>query len=35
MSYPDLAGAYVKFVEAYGDPECCGRIHWSQAKLEE
>ena len=35
MSFPDLAAAYRRFVEAYGDPECCGKVHWSPARLEE
>jgi len=34
MSYSDLAGAYGKFVEAYGAPKCCGKIHWSPDRLE-
>lgn len=35
MSFRDLADAYGKFVDAYGDPECCGKVHWSADRLEE
>ena len=34
MSFLDLTDAYGKFIEAYGDPECCGKVHWSPKKLE-
>lgn len=34
MSYLDLSDAYRKFVAAYGDPECCGKVHWSAERLE-
>lgn len=34
MGYLDLSDAYAKFVEAYGDPECCGKVHWSARQLE-
>jgi hypothetical protein len=29
-----LTDAYARFVEAYGDPECCGKIHWNPERLE-
>ena len=34
MSYGNQADAYRHFVEAYGEPSCCGRVHWDGDRLE-
>ena len=34
MSFRDLAEAYQGFKDAYGDPACCGQVHWKAARLE-
>ena len=35
MAFESLSDAYQKFTDAYGEPACCGRVHWSPDRLEQ